>query len=346
MINECYINCRAINVPGTWTSSDETFIGGISMEQKTSPGTYTTGKNWFVALTPSAPPDDPDIPEGAIGISTIEELQKIGNDPDYPLDGYYVLLNDIDASATATWNDGAGFAPIGSWESPFTGTLDGQGFGVTGLHINRPAEQYVGLVGLNSGTVTNCYATGMVTGDYAVGGLVGLNSGTVANCYATGAVTGTIGGTGGLMGYNGGTVTNCYATGTVTGDYAVGGLVGSNGDTVTNCYATGAVTGAGDIGGLVGVNGGGTVTNCYATGAVTGVGFTGGLVGHNASGTVTASYYDTQTTGQADNTGKGAPRTTAAMYQQATFTGWDFGVVWTIIENTDYPRLEWESEGT
>jgi len=61
---------------------------------------------------------------------------------------------------------------------------------------------------------------------------------------------------------------------------------------------------------------------------------------------VTASYYDTTTTGQADNTGKGAPRTTAAMYQQATFTGWDFGVVWTIIEDTDYPRLEWESAGT
>ena len=38
--------------------------------------------------------------EGAIGISTIEELQLIGNDPAYPLDGYYVLTQDIDASAT------------------------------------------------------------------------------------------------------------------------------------------------------------------------------------------------------------------------------------------------------
>ena len=213
-------------------------------------------------------PELPELPEGAIGISTIEQLQLIGNDVDYPLDGYYVLTQDIDASATVTWNDGAGFAPIGgSYWTPFIGTLDGQGYGVTDLFIDRPSEFFVGLVGYNvGGTVTNCYATGAVAGNTEVGGLVGYNDGTVTNCYATGAVTGNV--------------------------------------------------------------------------------FVGGLVGDLGDGTVTASYYDTQTTGQADNTGKGAPRTTAAMYQQATFTGWDFGVVWTIIEDTDYPRLEWESAGT
>jgi len=266
VINEYPINHKPINVSGPWTTQDETWYGGVSGTLKFYPETYTASKNWFVALTPSAPPDDPDIPEGAIGISTIEQLQLIGNDPAYPLDGYYVLLNDIDASDTETWNDGAGFSPIGSYATPFIGTLDGQGYGVTDLFIDRSGENYAGLFGYVSagGTVTNCYATGAVTGDY-VGGLVGVNYGTVTNCYATGAVT---------------------------GDYVGGGLVGYN------------------------------------------------------DGTVTASYYDTTTTGQADNTGKGAPRTTAAMYQQATFTGWDFGVVWTIIEDTDYPRLEWESAGT
>jgi hypothetical protein len=379
VINEYPINHKTINVSGPWTTSDETWYGGVSGTLKNYPETYTATRNWFVSLTPSAPPDDPDIPdipEGAIGISTIEELQLIGNDPAYPLDGYYVLLNDIDASATATWNAGAGFKPIGTGAAPFTGTLDGQGYGVTGLHINRPREKYVGLVGVNGGTVTGCYATGAVTGEGTVGGLVGSNSGTVTGCYATGTVTGVEGTVGGLVGGNSGTVTGCYATGTVTGDYAVGGLVGSNYSgtvtncyatgtvtgttggagglvggnyhgTVTNCYATGAVTGDYAVGGLVGSNYSGTVTNCYATGAVTGTtGGVGGLEGYNDYGTVTASYYDTQTTGQADNTGKGAPRTTAAMKQQATFVGWDFGVVWTIVENTDYPRLEWESEGT
>jgi len=290
-------------------------------------------------------PELPELPEGAIGISTIEQLQLIGNDVDYPLDGYYVLTQDIDASATVTWNDGAGFAPIGSYDTPFIGTLDGQGYGVTDLYINRPDENYAGLFGYVSagGTITNCYATCAVTGYYYAGGLVGVvgYGGTVTNCYATGAVTsiGEYNAVGGLVGFlGGGTVTNCYATGAVTGDYA-GGLVGVNEGTVTNCYATCAVTGDVDVGGLVGVVGyGGTVTNCYATGAVTGEANVGGLVGYN-DGTVTASYYDTQTTGQADNTGKGEPKTTAQMKLQATFVDWDFVDVWEIAAGA-YPTLQ------
>ena len=52
----------------------------------------------------------------------------------------------------------------------------------------------------------------------------------------------------------------------------------------------------------------------------------GGLIGINDAGTVTASFYDSDTSGQSDDTGKGEPRTTAEMTTQATFTdaGWDF----------------------
>jgi len=49
-----------------------------------------------------------------------------------------VLMNDIDASATRTWNDGAGFEPIGTSSNQFTGSFDGQGYKITGLYINRP----------------------------------------------------------------------------------------------------------------------------------------------------------------------------------------------------------------
>src|SRR5204862_220704 len=38
-----------------------------------------------------------------IGIASIVDLQKIGNDPAYPLTGQYVLTQDIDATETATW---------------------------------------------------------------------------------------------------------------------------------------------------------------------------------------------------------------------------------------------------
>jgi len=161
-----------------------------------------------------------------------------------------------------------------------------------------------GLCGYkNHGTISNCYATGSVTGDDYLGGLCGYNGygGTITNCYATGSVTGG-NYLGGLCGYNGDTITNCYATGSVTGGNYLGGLCGYNGDTITNCYATGSVTGGGYLGGLCGSNSNpGTITNCYATGSVTGGGYLGGLCGYNYHGTITNCYATGLVTGGADS---------------------------------------------
>ena len=52
--------------------------------------------------------------EDAIPISTIEELQAI-NRNQFTRSRHYVLMNDIDASVTETWNGGAGFDPIGNY---------------------------------------------------------------------------------------------------------------------------------------------------------------------------------------------------------------------------------------
>ena len=91
------------------------------------------------------------------------------------------------------------------------------------------------LVGFSMGSVSDSYVSGAVSCDYNVGGLVGLNIGTVTNCYSTANVTGSNWGTGGLVGRNGeltygGSVRNCYSTGSVTGYKHVGGLVGINED--------------------------------------------------------------------------------------------------------------------
>jgi hypothetical protein len=150
-------------------------------------------------------------------------------------------------------------------------------------------NSYVGgLVGGNSGLLTSCYMTGLVSGDAnSIGGLVGGNNGTITSCYVTGSVTGTDT-VGGLVGSNSchemvnPTLTACYATGSVTGDSSVGGLVGSNSGSIISCYATGSISGDSDIGGLVGLfEGGGTLALCYATGSVTGTDRVGGLVGFN-----------------------------------------------------------------
>ncbi len=175
----------------------------------------------------------------------------------------------------------------------YVGGLVGTNYGYATMVLNCYAtgtisgcERVGGLVGRNEGTVANCNATSNVSGDwYVVGGLVGFNGeySSVSNCYATGIVSG--GGTvGGLVGWNwSGTILKCYATGGVTGDYEVGGLVGDNHATVSNCNATGNVNGNNRVGGLVGEVSAGIIEHCSATGNVFGDEYVGGLVGTNSS---------------------------------------------------------------
>lgn len=229
----------------------------------------------------------------AIDIASIEDLQRIGNDPAYPLNGSYALTQDIDASATATWNGGAGFNPIGGAEgeeTPFTGTFDGQNHVIANLAIHRPGEDHVGLFGLvsSAGEIINLgIEGGAVLGSGKVGGIVGQNGFLVMNCHATCTVSGSQY-VGGLVGENNaGGVLNCYATGAVSASVFGGGLVGLNdGGGVTNCYATGTVRGYEHdayadqyIGGLVGQNYDGGIMVSYAVGAVSGDSYVGGLVG-------------------------------------------------------------------
>ena len=174
-----------------------------------------------------------------ITINNIYELQKIGNDPNYPMDDEYELSQDIDASDTVNWNSGAGFLPIGTSSKPFTGKFNGNGHKIRRLYINRSEENNVGLFG------------------YVVGGEIrnlGIEEGCVVGRYGTGI----------LVGYNRGIVRNCYSTGSVSGRTSVGGLVGSNYGTVSQSYSTGSVSGSGDcVGGLVGENRG-TVSQSYS----------------------------------------------------------------------------------
>ena len=98
--------------------------------------------------------------------------------------GTYALGRDIDAGITSTWNSGARFQPIGAGNS-FTGNLDGQGHTISGLFINRPADQNVGLISyLAAGaSVSNVGVIGAtITGHTTVGGIVGNNYGAVSKC--------------------------------------------------------------------------------------------------------------------------------------------------------------------
>ena len=150
----------------------------------------------------------------------------------------YILMNDLDSStagyeelASPTANGGKGWQPIGTRNNPFTGTFDGQECKIRDLCSNRPDEGYVGLFGYvdDGGIIKNLGVVNANVYGALVGSLVGINGGTVSDCYSTGNITGYMC-VGGLVGANGGTVRNCYSTGSVTLNYSegfVGGLVGA-----------------------------------------------------------------------------------------------------------------------
>jgi hypothetical protein len=253
-------------------------------------------------------------------IDSLAELQAISND----LYGIYRLAGNIDASATASWNSGAGFIPIGSTVNPFQGWFDGGGKVISGLTIVSNAAN-VGLFGVvgergivSDVTLANVSITA-TGGSQNVGTIAGANLGLIANVSASGSVgnlasvigDGRIeGGYGGLVGRNeaGGIVAGSSANVAVTargpssGFLDAGGLVGINSGEIAKSFATGAVTGtspAADpsdhiyVGGLVGWNYGGSVTESYASGAVTSAGFNGragGLVAVNDGGDISYAY--------------------------------------------------------
>ena len=267
----------------------------------------------------------------------------------------------------AGWNSGSGWEPIGVDTSGrrFSATFDGNGHTVSNLYIDRAIgsdrssgvglfgfagesgvirgiglvnaevhgySRVGGLVGENSGQVSDSYATGSVTGSgHYVGGLVGLHLGTVSASYATGDVTGSDNYVGGLVGSSRGSISDSYAKGSVTGSKAyVGGLVGNVGSdkTVIASYATGSVTGSGYyVGGLVGeVGSGATVIASYATGSVTGSGhYVGGLLGAGSGATVIAGYATGSVTTSLGNVGGlvgyGSGATVIASYATGRVSG-------------------------
>ena len=235
-------------------------------------------------MTGSGTPLDPYL------IYDVNDLQAIEND----LSAYYELANDIDASVTVGWNGGAGFLPIGDWGNRFTGSLDGKGYTVDSLFINRPLAQpkwsEVGVFSYNSGTIQNINFTNCDFTGHNASGMVNSNYGSITNCSVKGSIVGATAAQGfvywnyargvisqcsfegsvdgefdnaGFAQYNEGEIGECHADAVVTStSFAAAGFVWSNSSTISKSYSEGSATGESACG--FALYNYGTVENCYS----------------------------------------------------------------------------------
>ena len=245
------------------------------------------------------------------------------------LGGNYALGVDIDASATASANSGAGFNPIGdetNGSTKFSGRFDGLGHTVSALTINRPTSNYTGLFAVTSNaTVQNfTLSSASIAGSQYVGGAVGYAQGStkIANVVAGGTFSSndnsnsgvTVGGVAGRFdGSSGATISGSSSSGTVYGEsnttMNVGGVVGYSGGSLADVGSSAVVTAndrnskRGDViaGGVVGSFSAPRIDRATASGAVSGAYYAGGVAGYaditggiadaSASGNVGGTQY-------------------------------------------------------
>ena len=146
------------------------------------------------------------LPAAAKEIGSADALTSLMNDP-AAWSGDWTLTADIDLTGKTQ-------TPIGNYGTPFTGSFDGAGHTVSGLHI--AAGEAAGLFGVTEGaTVRNLTVCGSVENTFAA-------------ATAETRVEGRYSGTGGIVGValSGTTIKDCTSRASVKGYGNVGGLCG------------------------------------------------------------------------------------------------------------------------
>lgn len=251
------------------------------------------------SVTTSVPVEiNDDIPEGYTPIYNIAQLYAIRSTPS----GKYILMNDIDMSATAQggeWDGGNGWTPI----PKFSGTLDGNGFILSSMNFYGSIEN-AGFININTGTLTDLHFDD-VDVDISSGSLFGTiscinysNINKVIRCSVSGNINirtnknVIVGGVIGKCGMDenkiGSDLSECYnkAVINVSGatDYVyIGGLVGDQytaNSYIKNCYFSGDISYSKGstscrayCGGIIGYLGYGSVLKCinFVNGRISGL---------------------------------------------------------------------------
>ena len=196
-------------------------------------------------------------------------------------------LSNVDSLGVTTgiYEVGSHNTAIGTQYSDNVGGIAGRNSGTVSEAYNESIvsgrDNVGGILGVNTGaSVTDVSNAARVTGEAAsddtsdyVGGLVGSNSGSITNGRNNGEITGSQY-VGGLVGENGkdSTLSNLVndEAASITGDNYVGGIAGSNAGTITadeendNLVNRGSITGQMYVGGVAGMNTG-TIANTISS---------------------------------------------------------------------------------
>ncbi|MCC5927231.1 MAG: T9SS type A sorting domain-containing protein [Bacteroidetes bacterium] len=257
-------------------------------------------------------------------ISSITELDNVRNH----LSSHFRLLNNIDASFETgdpdgvLWNNGRGLRSISMFFEYFTGTFDGGGYSISGLHMSD-AFTTMGLFGYvaPSGVIKRLGLIDVSIRDFNLGGgIVGHNEGLLKESHITGTISGDRGGSraGGLVGINFGTVQDSYALVDITSEgttaLEAAGLIADNRGTLATSYFAGSLANANEIQPLVFTGEGATETE------------------------VTNTFWNTDLVAQTSDFGAGL--SSSDMRSSASFTGFDFTNTWTIEEGASFPYLQ------
>ncbi|HKK44438.1 MAG TPA: FG-GAP-like repeat-containing protein, partial [Balneolaceae bacterium] len=197
-------------------------------------------------------------------IATLEQLENVR----LSLDSHFEMMADIDASPTydKAYNNGIGFKPLSTLNDQFSGTFDGNGYGIDSLKIYN-SEDNTGLFGFisASGIIRNLAITDIDIAhhaQYTIGSVAAGNTGLIENVYIAGRISGDAdnsifnGGVTGIL--NTGTIKNVFADVQVNGANLTGGNVGfvqGTGNLIENVVNTGHITNSdagygGSVGGL------------------------------------------------------------------------------------------------
>jgi hypothetical protein len=225
-----------------------------------------------------------------VEIADQDGLNNIGTN----LYGRFILTDNITLDDSGF--DAQGWQSIGSYDTPFSGILNGNGYTISGLWMERTASNnaYDGLFGgIANGVIKNL---GVETSGDGIKGYnyVGIIAGiitnsTITNSYTAGSVSGrnNVGGMVGFV-YTDAKIARSVSFANVYGSWdGVGGIAGtiqgaSEGSAeIIDSYTTGNVYGeASWVGGIAGnVQRWAVINNCYAEGNISGVSSVGGIAG-------------------------------------------------------------------